>query len=262
MKFFDLFAGVGGFRLGMERAGHECVGSCEWDKYARITYNKNFGKFPEYSDARFINPSDIEDFDVLTAGFPCQAFSSAGHKRGFEDTRGTLFFEIARIAREKKPHTLFCENVKGLLSHEQGATFTTMLQTLDEMGYNVSWQILNSKYFGVPQNRERLFIIANLRGSGRREILPFITEDEYDNEQNEENTKCTGTLLASYYKIPTDATYIKEKDGRLRKYTPIEAERLQGFPDNWTEGVSDMQRYKQMGNAVTVNVIEHIAKYL
>ena len=122
MKFFDLFAGIGGFRVGMEKNGHECVGSCEIDKYARQIYAKNFGHEPEYTDVRKINPESLKDFDCLCAGFPCQAFSLAGQRRGFEDTRGTLFFEIARIAREKQPSLLFLENVKGLLSHNSQHT--------------------------------------------------------------------------------------------------------------------------------------------
>ena len=145
LKFFDLFAGIGGFRLGMERAGHECIGSCEWDKHARETYKKNFGSYPEYDDAKDLHPQSLPYFDVLCAGFPCQAFSIAGKRLGFEDTRGTIFFEIARIAKEKRPPYLFLENVRGLLSHDKGRTFDTIISTLDEMGYDAEWQVLNSK---------------------------------------------------------------------------------------------------------------------
>ena len=163
MKFFDLFCGVGGFRLGMERNGNVCIGRCEIDKYARQTYAKNFGHEPEFRDARDIDPTKLPEFQCLCAGFPCQSFSLAGARRGFEDTRGTLFFEIVRIAREKQPSILFLENVKGLLSHDKGQTFKIMLQTLDELGYDCEWQLVNSKYF-VPQNRERIFIIGHFRG--------------------------------------------------------------------------------------------------
>ena len=138
LKFFDLFAGIGGFRLGMEKAGHQCIGSCEWDKYARETYKKNFGSYPEYDDAKNLHPESLPYFDVLCAGFPCQAFSIAGKRLGFEDTRGTIFFEIARIAKEKRPPYLFLENVRGLLSHDKGRTFDTIISTLDEMGYDLS----------------------------------------------------------------------------------------------------------------------------
>ena len=180
LKFFDLFAGIGGFRLGMERAGHECVGSCEWDKYARETYKKNFGSYPEYNDAKNMSLTSQPYFHVLCAGFPCQAFSIAGKRMGFEDTRGTIFFEIARIAKEKRPRYLFLENVRGLLSHDKGRTFRTILNTLDEMGYDAEWQVLNSKYF-VPQNRERIFIIGHLRGERTGKIFPL---GEYDEKTN------------------------------------------------------------------------------
>ena len=162
LKFFDLFAGIGGFRLGMERAGHECIGSCEWDKHARETYKKNFGSYPEYDDAKDLHPQSLPYFDVLCAGFPCQSFSYSGKRQGFNDTRGTLFFEIIRIARERKPRYLFLENVKGLLSNNKGKTFETILRSLDELGYDAEWEVFNSANF-VPQERERVYILAHLR---------------------------------------------------------------------------------------------------
>ena len=206
MKFFDLFCGVGGFRLGMERNGHECIGSCEIDKYARQTYAKNFGHEPEFSDVTHINTNDIEDFDVLCGGFPCQAWSIAGFRKGFEDNRGDLFFQIVRIAREKQPTYLFLENVKGLLSHDKGTSFREMLRTLDEVGYDLEWQIINSKYF-VPQNRERLFIIGHLRGKSRGKILPlgFDTKDD------------SGTQRLKHIKNSTDDSYrIYDPEGIAR----------------------------------------------
>ncbi|MED5847764.1 DNA cytosine methyltransferase, partial [Streptococcus anginosus] len=160
MKFLDLFAGIGGFRLGMESAGHECVGFCEIDKFARKSYkaiHNMEGEIELHDITRVSNESvrRIGSVDVICGGFPCQAFSIAGNRRGFEDTRGTLFFEIARFASILRPKYLFLENVKGLLNHDGGATFETILGALDELGYNVEWQVLNSKDFGVPQNRER-----------------------------------------------------------------------------------------------------------
>ena len=337
LKFFDLFAGIGGFRLGMERAGHECVGSCEWDKYARETYKKNFGSYPEYNDAKNMSLTSQPYFDVLCAGFPCQAFSIAGKRLGFEDTRGTIFFEIARIAKEKRPRYLFLENVKGLLSHDNGETFRVIISTLDEMGYDAEWQVLNSKYF-VPQNRERIFIIGHLRGERTRQVFPLGDDDPETTREIEsvgvvndrkglrdvDNATCldanywkgydqhgartmikdcrekdTETFVALTEKRTDEAKQIRSKmlkDGkdwcprrgkelvprdddigncvtagqskegfvsngvRIRRLTPVECERLQGFPDNWTQGVSDTQRYKQCGNAVTVNVVEYIAK--
>ena len=170
--FFDLFSGIGGFRSGLENAGHLCVGSCEIDKYARQIYAKNFGSEPKWKDAREIEPSELPNFDILVAGFPCQAFSHAGKRLGFQDTRGTLFYEIARIAKQKRPRYLFLENVRGLLFHEKGETLTQIFSTLDELGYDCEWQVVNSKYF-VPQSRDRIFIIGHLRGSGGRKIFPL-----------------------------------------------------------------------------------------
>ena len=188
MKFFDLFAGIGGFRLGMERNGHECIGSCEIDQYARQIYSRNFGHEPEYKDATKLNPKELPDFQCLCAGFPCQSFSLAGHRGGFEDTRGTLFFEIIRIIREKQPSVLFLENVKGLLSHDKGKTYRTILTTLDEVGYDTSFQLINSKYF-LPQNRDRIFIIGHLRGKSRREILPLGEISEGDDRTPKNGNK-------------------------------------------------------------------------
>ena len=178
MKFLDLFAGIGGFRLGMESAGHECVGFCEIDKYARASYKAihNTEGEIELHDITRVTDESIRRFgsvDVICGGFPCQAFSIAGNRRGFEDTRGTLFFEIARFASILRPKYLFLENVRGLLNHDGGATFETIIRTLDELGYDVEWQVLNSKNFGVPQNRERVFIIGHLRGGSGRKVFPL-----------------------------------------------------------------------------------------
>jgi len=159
MKFIDLFAGIGGFRLAMESVGATCVFSSEWDKFAQLTYKANFGETPA-GDITKIDAKNIPPHDVLCAGFPCQAFSIAGNRKGFEDTRGTMFFEIARIAKHHKPKVLFLENVRGLLSHDKGKTFQIILETLQDLGYKVHYKVLKSKDFGVPQLRPRLFIIA------------------------------------------------------------------------------------------------------
>ncbi|HEM5362877.1 TPA: DNA cytosine methyltransferase [Streptococcus suis] len=178
MKFLDLFAGIGGFRLGMERAGHECIGFCEIDQFARKSYkaiHDTEGEFDFHDITRVTDESvrGIGRVDVICGGFPCQAFSIAGKRAGFEDTRGTLFFEIARFASILRPKYLFLENVTGLLNHDNGNTFETILGALDELGYDAEWQVFNSKNFGVPQNRERVFIIGNLRGTGGRAVFPF-----------------------------------------------------------------------------------------
>lgn len=182
MKFLDLFAGIGGFRLGLESQGHECLGFCEIDKFARKSYKAIFeteGEV-EFHDIRQVTDQDFRKFrgqvDIICVGFPCQAFSLAGRRLGFEDTRGTLFFELARAAQQIQPRFLFLENVKGLLSHDKGATFRTILTTLDELGYDVEWQVLNSKDFQVPQNRERVFLIGHSRRYRPRFLFPLRRE--------------------------------------------------------------------------------------
>ncbi|HHT7734558.1 TPA: DNA (cytosine-5-)-methyltransferase [Streptococcus suis] len=179
MKFIDLFAGIGGFRMGMEAVGHECLAYCEIDKFARKSYQAMYdtkGEL-EYHDIRSITDAEYRQFrgkvDIVCGGFPCQAFSLAGSRLGFADTRGTLFFEIARCAKEVQPRFLFLENVKGLLNHQEGRTFRTILSTLDELGYDVEWQVLNSKDFGLPQNRERVFIIGHSRNYCPRFLFPL-----------------------------------------------------------------------------------------
>lgn len=175
MRFFDFFAGIGGFRLGMEMAGHECVGHCEIDKYANKSYiAMHHPKESEvyFSDVRTINPWDMPECECYCFGFPCQSFSIAGKRGGFQDTRGTLFFEVMRLAEVRHPKILFAENVKGLLNHDEGRTFGTIIRTMDELGYDVEWQLLNSKYW-VPQNRERVFIIGHFRGEPTPKIFPI-----------------------------------------------------------------------------------------
>ena len=216
IRYFSMFTGVGGFELGFERADDNStcrkseqdedtknksnikgvksfrqhssftpVGFSEIDKYASELLKQKFPKVKNYGDAREINPDELPRFDLLCAGFPCQTFSIAGKRRGFEDTRGTMFFEITRILEAKRPKTLLLENVKGLLNHNKGETFKVILQTLDELGYEVQWMVLNSKFFGVPQNRERVFIIGSLRGKPRPEILPFGNDIEKPSEKGQ-----------------------------------------------------------------------------
>jgi DNA (cytosine-5)-methyltransferase 1 len=419
IKYIDLFAGVGGFHYGIDKAWEHlqvrrssgnnlslngnksnnslrqtrrdsqyatCVYSNEYDKYANSVYKKHYERCDD-RDIRTVKTSEIPDHDLLVGGFPCQAFSVAGKRRGFEDTRGTLFFEIARIAKQKQPRLLLLENVKGLLSHDSGNTFKTILRSLDELGYDCQWQVLNSKDFSVPQNRERVFIIGHLRGTPRPEVFPitvndsettqrritaaginnpsrgyeirkdglasslratemgsknFIADIRQLNQPTHSNDRVYGddglsTTIASQaggqgaktelYAIPVltpnrekrqegrrfktngepsftltgqdihgvavqegklksrkisnclDANYYKGLDNhqartgvlenlKIRRLTPVECERLQGFPDNWTKygqdnkEMSDTQRYKQMGNAVTTNVVTAIISKL
>ena len=181
IRYFDMFAGIGGFRAGLTRAGgFQCVGHCEIDKYADTSYRAihDIGEEERYyPDARTIDPSDLPHFDLLCGGFPCQSFSMAGHRRGFDDARGTLFFEVARLAQARRPPYLLLENVPGLLSHDKGKTFCTILTALDDLGYHVEWSVLNSKHFGVPQSRRRVFLIGYLDPRCAGKILPVFGHD-------------------------------------------------------------------------------------
>jgi DNA (cytosine-5)-methyltransferase 1 len=326
MKYLSLFSGIGGFELGIQQAhennhrlqrgeeqgkdGNEdslgrdsesleseprgnrnpmCIGYSEIDKYAVEIYQKRFPEHKNYGDIKTINTSELPNFDLLVGGFPCQSFSIAGKRGGFEDTRGTLFFDIARILKAKLPRLFLLENVKGLLSHDDGRTFKTIISTLDELGYDLQWQVLNSKNFGVPQNRERVFIVGHLRGTRRPQVFPFGEDGAEYNAVEQQQPQVTGTINSSMSKggnrqdskanvlIRADkSNLLKERDKpdntnrrggeayppSVRRLTPTECERLQGFPDGWTEGVSDTQRYKCLGNAVTVNVIREIIKRL
>lgn len=317
MKYFSMFSGIGGFEYILNKKG-ECIGFSEIDKYASSIYKRHFPDHKNYGDATRIDPGDIPDFDLLVGGFPCQAFSVAGKRQGFMDTRGTLFFDIARILKHKRPRHIVLENVPGLLSHEGGKTFSTILGVLADIGYRVQWQVLNSKDYGVPQNRERIFIAGYL-GEGRGpQIFPI---GRFDSETNNNliqvgniDTKGHNSLWGRVYStdgisanlnsegggmgaktglyavpVLTPDRPEKRQNGRrfkedgepaftltgqdkhgvmieqgIRRLTPTECERLQGFPDGWTEygqdggKISDSQRYKCCGNAVTTNVIERI----
>ena len=293
MKYISLFAGVGGFDLALNRLGHECVYVNEWNKYSAQTYEKNLRHKPDTRSITEVPASAIPDHDLLVGGFPCQAFSVAGKRKGFDDTRGTLFFDIARIVKEKRPRYLLLENVKGLLSHDEGRTFKIILSTLTELHYDIQSMVLNSKNFGVPQNRERVFIVGHLRGTSRPKVFPIgKTTGTINQRLNERNSEIeivstirsrygngTGShvmrqplkfLQRNQKNIEGDYSFTIDSvntgglriDDRIRRLTPMECERLQGFPDNFTAGVSDSQRYKQMGNAVTVNVVEYVARLL
>lgn len=197
MKFLDLFAGIGGFRLGLERAGHECIGHVEIDKYARKSYeamHETDGEWTRNDITTITNEEWAElkgSVDIIAGGFPCQSFSIAGKRGGFEDTRGTLFFDIARAAKEIEPSYLFLENVKGLFSHDKGRTFGTIIQTLDELGYITEWGLFNSKFWGVPQNRERVFIVATKKDVYKKPILFDLLKQQ---ELNGVNVKLRDVL--------------------------------------------------------------------
>ncbi len=318
LMYFSMFSGIGGFELGIHRACSErnnselrisndrhsgcnktsqsneseicrnyaCIGYSEVDKYAIQIYKNHFKEHKNYGDARRIVWESMPNFDMLCGGFPCQAFSIAGKRGGFEDTRGTLFHEIAKGARIKRPKLLFLENVKGLLSHDNGRTFGTILATLSDLGYILEWQVLNSKDYGVPQNRERVFIIGHLGKGCGQQVFPIgeigTVSDTQDSRQQRKGQRICSTIDSRYGALRNAGETYMIRDGKdnrsclrsgrtpelgikgvsIRRLTPTECERLQGFPDGWTEGVSDIQRYKCLGNAVTVNVIEAIARKL
>ena len=365
MKVFSMFSGIGGFELGIKNTipNAEFIGYSEIDKYATQIYERNFKGVKNYGDATKINERELPDFDLLVGGFPCQAFSIAGKRLGFKETRGTLFFDIARILSHKKPKHFILENVRGLFSHDSGRTFQTILRVLSDIGYMVQWELLNSKNFGVPQNRERIYLVGYLGGRSGEKVFPLgqiIKEDNRENRPLELTSNMpqayrvydqsgisttiksvgggvgaktglynvgarfkngevvlsdTSTCLdANYYKgfdnmgQRTGATKVKVREAtkkgyaiaqegdsinlsvpssktrrgrvgrgiaqtldtgmqqhtlqnsKIRRLTPVECERLQGFPDGWTEGLSDTQRYKCLGNAVTTNVVSEVIR--
>ena len=294
-KFIDLFAGIGGIRIPFEELGGECVFSSEWDKFSQQTYEANFGEMP-HGDITEIDEKDIPKHDLLVAGFPCQAFSQAGLKKGFKDTRGTMFFEIARILDHHKPKAFLLENVKGLRGHDKGNTFKTIMSILNELGYKtLAHKVLNAKEFGLPQNRERIFIVGFLdhflfdfpeppmTDTKVGDILDKRVKDKYTISDKMWNSakkrkefykkkgygfgyslfnrksKYTSTISARYYKDGAEI-WIDQKNKNPRRITPNEARRLQGFPEGFEIPVSDGQAYKQFGNAVPVPVIRAIAK--
>ena len=325
MKVFSMFSGIGGFELGIKNTipNAKFIGYSEIDKYATQIYERNFKGVKNYGDATKINERELPDFDLLVGGFPCQAFSIAGKRLGFRETRGTLFFDIARILSHKKPRHFILENVRGLFSHDSGRTFQTILRVLSDIGYMVQWELLNSKNFGVPQNRERIYLVGHLRGRGREKVFPIgqiskedskesrlkeLTENKsqgyrvYDQDGLATTIKSVGGGVGAktgLYKVKeaTKTGYAIAQEGdsinlsvpssktrrgrvgrgvaqtldtgmqqhtlqnsKIRRLTPIECERLQGFPDGWTEGLSDTQRYKCLGNAVTTNVVSEVIR--
>ena len=359
-----MFAGIGGFRAGLTRAGgFQCVGHCEIDKHAEASCRAihDVREEERYDpDTRRIDPNDLPDFDLLCGGFPCQAFSLAGQRKGFEDARGTLFFESARLAEAKRPSYLLLENVPGLLNHDGGRTFAAILATLSDLGYHVEWTVLNSKHFGVPQSRKRVFLICYLDprcagkilpvfGTGGKALVQVLGGPQGSRVYDPEGVACTQTAGAGgmggktgLYLLPPDsasfvdlcvgaprrmrqarcltARYgqatlsnhrgersgvlliqeatkkryqeagpgdtvnlgyvgspthtletsciqgVVERGGRIRRLTPRECLRLQGFEDSQIDKVlaitSDAQAYKQAGNSVTVTVIEAIGRRL
>lgn len=335
MNFIDICSGIGGFRTGLERNGHNCIAFAEIDKYATQSYKAvyNTDNEVELGDITSMEDSEWEQFkdncDMIVGGTPCQSFSMAGKRLGFEDTRGTVFFSYVNALKQVQPKYFLFENVKGLMSHDKGNTIKVILKAFDEVGYDLDFEVFNSKYYGVPQNRERIYIVGVRKdlsdkpykpvSAGKKkldllkawaaceisykQILPTlqtevttrlidVLEDEVDEKfylSDEKTKKLTldevigvghhpfskkrefngyglicPTLIATDYKAPKTAL---TNDLRIRKLTPLECWRLQGFSDEQfykakNSGVSNSQLYKQAGNSVTVNVVDAIVSNL
>lgn len=274
ITFIDLFAGIGGFHLAFHNNDAKCVFASEWDEHARKTYEHNFRKIdPELfennmfaGDITKVEASNIPDFDVLTGGFPCQPFSQAGLKKGFNETRGTLFFDIARIIKEKQPRAFFIENVRGLLKHDDGKTFSTIKRIIEEdLGYSFFYKIIHASDFGVPQHRPRLFMVGfknkniNFNFPEPQE-LKLTMSDIFGGKVDR---KIGFTLrVGGRHSAITDRrnwdTYLV--DGTIRRLGPKEGLMMQGFPPNFEFPVSEVQAMKQLGNSVAVPAIEAVAK--
>ena len=308
-SFIDLFAGIGGMRIAFERAGGHCVYSSEWNKYSQKTYFANFGEQPE-GDITKVEASAIPDHDILVAGFPCQPFSIAGVSKknslgratGFEDkTQGTLFFDVCRILNEKRPKAFLLENVKNLCSHDHGRTFSVIRESLDELGYEIFYRVLDGQDF-VPQHRERILIVGfdrnrytsdlsfefNLTPPKQKPVLFDILEDDVSDRYTlsdklwtylqdyaakhraagngfgygiADPNGVTRTLSARYYKDGSEIL-IAQNGKNPRRLTPRECARLQGFPETFVIPVSDTQAYRQFGNSVVVPLIGNVAKLI
>jgi DNA (cytosine-5)-methyltransferase 1 len=272
--FIDLFAGIGGFHLALHNLGAECVFASEWDDAARLTYETNFSKIsPQLfesgnfvGDITSIKKSSIPDFDILCAGFPCQPFSQAGFKKGFADIRGTLFFDIAEIIRVKKPKAFFLENVRGLYTHDEGRTFETIRKTLTEdLGYTFHHAIVKASDHGLPQHRPRLFMVGFKDHNTSFEFpkkrkLKFNMSDVMKGQVDRE---IGYTLRVGGKSSPIDDRrnwdgYIV--DGEVRRLTPNEGKRMQGFPSSFKFPVSNSEAMKQLGNSVAVTAIQDFAE--
>ena len=278
ITFIDLFAGIGGFHLAFHNLGAKCVFVSEWDKAARETYKKNFEKIqpelfaPETIDQTFtgditaVLPKSIPDFDIITGGFPCQPFSQAGLKKGFSETRGTLFFDIANIIKEKQPRAFFLENVRGLLTHDSGQTFATIRRVLtEELGYSFFYKVIKASDYGVPQHRPRLFMVGFKDKTIDFEFpepvkLTMTMDDVFDGKVNKTigYTLRVGGRGSGIGDRRNWDTYLV--DGKVRRLSPKEGLRMQGFPDDFEFPVSETQAMKQLGNSVAVPAIQATAQ--
>jgi DNA (cytosine-5)-methyltransferase 1 len=272
--FIDLFAGIGGFHLAFHNVGAKCVFASEWDEHARHTYEKNFRKIDNelfdtgnfVGDITQVKKASIPDFDILCAGFPCQPFSQVGHKLGFDDTRGTLFFDIAEIVALKRPKAIFLENVKHLLKHDDGKTFRTIQRILsDELGYKIDHQVVKASDHGLPQHRPRIFIVGfrdhdvNFQFPLKRELM-FTMSDVFGAHVSREvgfTLRVGGKSSAIDDRRNWDGYWV---NGEVRRLTPREGKRMQGFPDDFEFPVSRVEAMKQLGNSVAVTAVQDYAE--
>ncbi|MDD4110627.1 MAG: DNA cytosine methyltransferase [Clostridia bacterium] len=273
--FIDLFAGIGGFHIAMHNIGGECVFASEWDDAARKTYKQNYSKISPklFEDEMFIgditkfDPNKVPNHDVLCAGFPCQPFSQAGFKLGFEDTRGTLFFNVAEILKVKQPKAFFLENVRGLLNHDNGKTFEVIKNTIEELGYSFFYKIVKASDFGLPQHRPRMFMIGF-----RDKTIDFTFPEPIELKlkmsdifEGEVNRDIGFTLRVGGRGSPIDDRrnwdgYIV--DGEERRIGVKEGRRMQGFPEDFEFPVSNTQAMKQLGNSVAVPAVQAVGQAL
>lgn len=293
LRFIDLFAGIGGTRIAFQAAGLECVFSSEWDPHSRKTYLENFGELPA-GDITKVLSSEIPEFDVLVGGFPCQPFSSVGRRQGFEHkTQGTLFYEVERILRDKNPKAFLLENVKGLVSHNGGRTWRIIQESLADLGYFFDARVQNSKYFGVPQSRERIFIVGfsdkssldrfqfpaeegEIRDVGDflesdvsgysisrhlQESYLFKLDDGRPQIVNSSSKGTAKTLVASYHKIQRlTGTFVEGGETGVRLLSEQECKSIMGFPPEFKVPVSRTQMYRQFGNSVVVPHVQALAE--
>ena len=273
MKFIDLFAGIGGFHYALHKEGAVCVASAEIDTAARKTYEANFKTInPElfsnnlfYENVTTVDEKHLPDFDLLCAGFPCQSFSNMGHGKGFDDTRGTLFFDVVRILKEKKPKVIILENVRGLLTNNSGKTFKVIQKSLDKLGYNIFYKVLRAKDYGVPQERPRLYIVGFLDSTINFKFpLPTKLKLTMSDIFGKKCNKVVGyTLRVGGRKSPFGDRHAWDQylvNGKQTTLMPEQAKLMQGFPKSFKLPVTETQAMKQLGNSVAIPVVRAIYK--
>jgi DNA (cytosine-5)-methyltransferase 1 len=283
MRYFSTFSGIGGLDYGLHKSGHSCVGISDIKESSVKIYRKNMGEVVNFGDITKVEPDKLPDFDMFVGGFPCQAFSLAGLRQGFDVRKGRMIFYIYDILVEKKPKYFVLENVKGIISHDDGNTIKNVVKLLEKAGYFVRVLLLNSIFYGSAQNRERVIFLGR-RGEDfikkipeikNKEVLfkdirerggkfKFISHTEFNDAKIEQKRQFNFELIGDYDRVGTLTTQfgcgekLVWENGDYRYLTPLECERLQGFSDNWTEGISDANRYWALGNAVNCNMSDYL----